>query len=249
MAKAKSSKTILSDHKRVRSKFIPPFVEAIGPLQEVSYVKDVIPELLWIAKLIDVYGETDGTRLALLLAEAAAKTDTASNFGLCSAYSSLVKSSIRDIVNILLPTDREKLSLALAGVLVLYPELPVGFIVKKTHLTEIQKDRETRNLCELFWRLIDRNSREAIMMLGGAMYIGFVTNKVVASHGTSLANFPELENYPTTEESKRVASSVRAGVQLLVGLPNAAQAHGEFVRYFWNQGKRISPCAIWVDEE
>jgi hypothetical protein len=35
---------ILQDHKRIRKRFIPPFLYQIGPLSEVSWVNELLPD-------------------------------------------------------------------------------------------------------------------------------------------------------------------------------------------------------------
>jgi hypothetical protein len=47
---------ILQDHKRHGKAFIPPFQHMLGPLSEISWVKTMMPELLWIALIHDYHG-------------------------------------------------------------------------------------------------------------------------------------------------------------------------------------------------
>ncbi len=62
---------VLSDHKRVGKRFIPPFVAELGALNEVSWRTDIIPELLWLALLNDKHGLRDGAELGRQVAVAA----------------------------------------------------------------------------------------------------------------------------------------------------------------------------------
>lgn len=45
-AKEKAPK-VLADHRRAGKKFIPPFIAELGPLSEVRWVNDLVPELVW----------------------------------------------------------------------------------------------------------------------------------------------------------------------------------------------------------
>ncbi len=73
MAKTPKPKSpILGDHKKVGKKFIPPFVAQIGPIGEVRWATDLVPEFLWLAMLIDEHGHKRGVDLSRQLAVAAA---------------------------------------------------------------------------------------------------------------------------------------------------------------------------------
>src|ERR1700754_53831 len=53
----KPAKKILADHKRKGKILTPPFNHLFGPLQEVSWIKTILPELLWIALMHDAHGD------------------------------------------------------------------------------------------------------------------------------------------------------------------------------------------------
>ena len=50
-----SKKTVLSGHKKVGSKFIPPFAQ-IGQFSEISYINVVLPEIIWMGLVQDTLG-------------------------------------------------------------------------------------------------------------------------------------------------------------------------------------------------
>ena len=47
----KKTPKVLADHKKVGKKFIPPFGAKLGPLDEVRWVNDLVPELVWLPLL------------------------------------------------------------------------------------------------------------------------------------------------------------------------------------------------------
>ena len=90
-AKKKAPRT-LADHKRVGKKFIPPFIAELGPLREIRWVNDLVPEFLWLALLSDRHGLKTGTDLARRLALAAIDARGAKPkgwFALTSTYAEL----------------------------------------------------------------------------------------------------------------------------------------------------------------
>ena len=60
----KKTPKVLADHKKVGKKFIPPFVAKLGPLDEVRWVNDLVPELVWLTLLSDRHGRKRGVDLA-----------------------------------------------------------------------------------------------------------------------------------------------------------------------------------------
>ena len=53
-------KKVLQDHKQRGKTLIPPVTHMLGPLREVSWVKTILPELLWVALIQDRYGHHMG---------------------------------------------------------------------------------------------------------------------------------------------------------------------------------------------
>ena len=73
---------VLSDHKKVEKRFIPPLLQ-LGPLGEIKWIDCILPELLWIGLLNEYYDLSKGAELGLSLVRAAVKTsDQTSKKGL-----------------------------------------------------------------------------------------------------------------------------------------------------------------------
>ncbi len=51
---------ILSNHKKVKKKLLPPFLYKLGPLEEISWVKTILPELFWTAIVQGYHGRKRG---------------------------------------------------------------------------------------------------------------------------------------------------------------------------------------------
>jgi hypothetical protein len=85
-------KKVLQDHKQRGKTLIPPFTHLLGPLREVSWVKTILPELLWIALIQDRYGHRMGVELITLTARTArqvAPSTASSIFGAISSFDTL----------------------------------------------------------------------------------------------------------------------------------------------------------------
>jgi hypothetical protein len=82
---------VLSDHKRIGKRFIPPLLQ-LQAFTEVSWRDQGLPELLWIGLLNDEYGHSKGTELALAVARACTqvvKQPSPTIFAFTSAYATL----------------------------------------------------------------------------------------------------------------------------------------------------------------
>ena len=90
--------------------------------------------------------------------------------------------------------------------------------------------------------LFDKVDKPAMFMQANGVYIAFMTGKLRVAKGLSLANFPAIEKYPDTEESRRVASGVRAVISMAIGM--ADKLPNDWPTYFWNRGLELEPCEL-----
>ena len=63
---------VLRGYRRMGKRFIPPFLQHMS-LTESRWMDERVPELIWIALLIQVFGLKRGTEIALKIAKSAAK--------------------------------------------------------------------------------------------------------------------------------------------------------------------------------
>ncbi|MBK8982398.1 MAG: hypothetical protein IPM38_08810 [Ignavibacteria bacterium] len=62
----KKQKKVLDDHKQIGKKFIPPLLQ-LGNFQDVDWQTIMIPELIWIGLINEMYGIKKGADLSLAL--------------------------------------------------------------------------------------------------------------------------------------------------------------------------------------
>jgi hypothetical protein len=89
-------------------------------------------------------------------------------------------------------------------------------------------------------QLFDRKGEEATFTQANALYIAFVTEKLKVTENVILAGFPKIQDYPNTEISKQIASSVRATTNVIFG--GDILTATDWPKYFWNQGLHLEPC-------
>ena len=233
--------SVLADHKKVGQKFIPPWVQSFPNMAEVSYGRDILPEGIWIAVLCDRCGRHRGTQLSLELAQAAAALQSREHFGLCSSFAALTQEQ-REMLTNELPA-REEISDALSPFIRLYPQCPLAFVCSADYSEEGVSETGVQWMKAVVTDVEIRSGEGATAMQAGMIYLEFLTDKLKVSSQTSLANFPEIEKYPHTEKSRRVASSIRASLNGLIG--QMVTDEGKWRKYFWNRGLELGECEVY----
>jgi hypothetical protein len=94
---------------------------------------------------------------------------------------------------------------------------------------------------EVVERMYPRSEVFATRVQASAVYFAFVAGCLKAATGTSLADFPEVENYPNTEPSQAVASSIRATLNFLYG-DARERFPTQWPANFWNRALELEEC-------
>ena len=238
-----SGNEVLSDHRRVGKRFIPPFIDKVPPITEVRWMHLILPEILWLGVLSHALpARAPAVAVALANTTQSSVSETKRRFyGTTSAYSSLTVQQQHTIVDVLRENHNlAPLHHALGPLVFFYPECPFSFLFEGQPPLVNHPRSSLMHLRALLMRLLFRRGQEATMMQATAVYIAFMTDLLKVTSSSSLANFPEIENYPTTEESRRVAASVRATITQFVAEHSNPSATWSV--YFWNRGLSLQPC-------
>jgi hypothetical protein len=240
-----TKKKVLQDHKRQGKKFIPPFTHMLGQMREVSWVKTVLPELLWIALIQDHHGLREGVELITVLARAARKcsgSKTLRIFGTISSFAELnddEKASLRGA----LATSGAlfRVQKAILPLVAFYPECPLKILFLIAPYTADQSKENLEKLKSLIEYLYDKTSKNSTMVQATMIWLAFDSGSLKVAEGLILSNFPEIENYPHSELSKKVAASIRSAINIFFS-NNLYSEHSGWPDYFWNRGLEIDRC-------
>lgn len=239
----KSKNNILSDHKQVGKRFVPPLMQ-IGPLHEVKWIDYILPELLWLALLNSSYNLKKGASLALNISRAASKAYGKPGvwFAPISSYASLTIQQQKEVSKILTPNDLNMLKGAISPLAEFYPECPLKFLYEEPPITN-KRETQLTHFKKLLSRLFDRHDKEATFMQANAIYIAFDSDILRVQKGLALANFPAVADFPRTEESIRVASAVQASINGFMGNEHFNKK-SFWPNYFWKRGFELEPCSF-----
>lgn len=254
--KGQPQKGVLADHQKVGKTFIPPMMK-VGPFKYSHWLGGIIPEFLWIGLLNYFHGEKIGADLAVSLARSATDITGQSPTGAIPkapmpkfaeppkewfaptrAYTTLSEEQRKEVVKYLTKAQKlEPLQEALYPLAAFYPQFPLKFLFEGNALDE--NPERLVPLKETIKQLLDKYDRPPVMMLATALYIGFLTNKIKVFEGLALANFPAIEQYPNTEESRVVGASVRATALVMMDFKENSF---NWPDYFWNRGLELESC-------
>ena len=117
----------------------------------------------------------------------------------------------------------EKAQSGLAALIINYKEFPLAFLADAG---SAGGESTLDDLRDVLVAISDRTGHAATFAQTTMVHLYFVNKKLNVAPGMSLANLSAIEEYPYTEESRKVAASVRAAViaqlsmsTLLVGEP------------------------------
>lgn len=243
------AKKILDGHKKVGTKFVPPLIQRLNNMVEVSYINQMLPELIWMGVLIERHGQRKGIELTALLARKAFEVKTQKemiNFGICSNFDKLSERSRNSILS-----DKEIISElhnysdALSLIDTLYDHFPLSF------LCQPMKDYDESELLGKFAHILakywDKFDQPASIMQANITYIGVINKEVSFAEGLK----PDLEailEAPESERGKRAKSQTRTGAMMQF-MHHGNEAENCWSRRFWNQGLSNSQCIFLPKED
>lgn len=232
---------MLESHKRIGKRLVPPLSE-LGPWKEVSWVDEILPELLWIGLLNAEHGIETGAHVCAEVTKAAKPELEVldQNAFLCLA-SSFELFGQDHLVRIRRRLESARvlsdLQVAVLPLCVAYPKCPLAGLVRGTDDLE----RATAQIRRTLSSFLDRWDEPATFVQVHAVYMAFLQGRLFVTREISLANFPAVEAYPHTEESRKIAAACRSTVNMLSkdSPPHSATS---WSGYFWNRGLELEKC-------
>ncbi len=233
-----------SGYKRDRSIYTPPILQ-LGEFNGVNWLDEILPEIIWIGLLQDKFGLGLGSKLALQISETTNKLHNLNGkkqwLAPLSCYSELTENERaeikKELTNLGHLTNYER---AFGLITFLYPKFPLSFLVAEN--SNVKQDISVSEFKIYLSKLYDRTNFTTTFMQATAVDMAFQSDLLTVSPETSLAKFDEISNFPNTEISKQVASSIRQTINLFFGNNNLFSSNGEWNKYFWNRGLELEKC-------
>jgi len=237
---------LLDGHKRIGKKFIPPMMQL--PMNSaVSYVNDMLPELVWIGLINDRAGYVPAARLiekVFLAAEEIKDADQHGNFALSSSFNVLndgQKSALKE--KLVGEGALELLQNSIAPLVLLYENFPLSFLGPPP--TVFTNDQLVSAIKECVGRVIDKYDTPGIVLNGSILISRLVTKKIKFSSEIDLPDFNAVIDSPDSDEAKHAAGFMRANALAEFGM---LEIDSSWAREFWDHSVKISPCEFTSEE-
>jgi len=230
---------ILSDHKKVGKKLIPPLREYLGERGMVSWVDRILPELIWIAVIVENLGVKRGVEVSAGIAKWANMINSREYFAFASSFNLLDTEQKQRLVQLLQDANYlNEVRNALRSLLQLYPECPLKFLDSNSE--QLSERQAVTHLKETLAKYYNRRAQPAMTVQASAVYFAAVCGKLRYASPVQVPNFNAIISDFNSDEAKRACSSVRATVSALIG-HIGEKITDQWPRYFWNRGIEIDP--------
>lgn len=219
-----------------------------APMKYTSWRRMELPEVVWLSLLHRKHGDHRAAELITALGRSVREhtADPLSRiFGAVTHYASVsdaewsaVRSDLGGNGDLLLIQE------AIRPLVTLYPECPLRHLFFNPSAEP--KDGDLLLMARTVGDLFSPQLRSTVMAQASFTWLAFDADVLKVAPGSALAEFPKVQDYPDTELSKRIASSIRAGMHGFFNPPHYTEEPAPWVHYFWNRGIQISPC-IFLD--
>ena len=235
-------KTVLEDHKKVGNKFIPPMMQ-LPNWNEISYINQILPEIIWMGLINDKYGYRNGIDLSSKIATKAfelRETDKHINFTIASNFNLLSENKKSEIVRDLTKSsDISKYRDALLPLIALYQGFPLSFLGMS------QEIRKKEELIAIMKKCVERHFNKyetpASIIQANVIYVRRSTGGLHLASHIEMPDLNSLLDDPESEKAKRAQSFVRIGAMQEM-MPMGDTQNCDWARSFWNQGYKIYEC-------
>ena len=244
--KGSSESRIFSDHKRVGKTFIPPMRQYLGEQGMVSWVDRILPELIWLAVIVENLGVKRGVEISGKIAKLANAILPKEYFAFASSFNLLDTTEKQRLVKLLENEDiLNEVRQSLTSLLQLYPECPLKF------LDNIREQPiETENVIdfkETLAKYYNRRAQPAMIIQANVIYFAGICGKLRYFSDVQVPNLEAIVSDFESAESKHACASVRATVNaFIVHISEKISDH--WPRYFWNRGIEIEPATPIIKE-
>jgi hypothetical protein len=235
-------KKILEGYKKVGKKFIPPVMQWPG-FREISWVNEIIPELIWIAVLQHKIGyRTANEAMADLHKTYIDFCDTKHLHSFFSSYDAMSKNAKESFKEKYKQSEYyNEVFLGLKDLQHYYPNHPLQFLFEGLEISDTEVNIEV--IKESIKGILERRTEAGTMVQAAVLFNSMVTGKFNAPKGSIFCEFEEIDNYPDTDKSLQLASSIRAMINAFMNI-EFRKTDCEWVNTFWQKSFIIEPPTI-----
>jgi hypothetical protein len=245
MVKGNHQRRILKDHKKVGQKLIPPFMQ-IPNLKETSFRENTLPCLIWISAIFLRSGDREAVHYIIEFLKKCSEILNDDKSPSLVFINNFEKLTVDQKINILNGIDDEEMLRFLRESLVhqyhLLKDYPLSFLFEN-YIYGVDKEESIENLKDDVSALLDRHTLHATKVQTTAFISMTATGKIFLSSKIDLPDFNAIFTSPDSDESKRVASFVRANINAGAGFQDTEGGENDWAKSFWSQCFDLEDCS------
>lgn len=237
------AKPVLDDHKRSGKRFIPKLVDSLGQkLEYVQWVNRIVPDLIWIALIIQKHGVNDGRRLAIEIARAAESQREGSSrywFACASTFERIDEQGRRSIIEALSRRGLlDAIAVAILPLSARFRQFPMRFVNQSVPSCN---GSHTRAINLAITEMCNRHSVVATQVQIVATEIGYAIGMMIDATGRPSIPFDAISEFPDSDRSQLLAGTSRCTVSS-IGMGPLESAAPSWPREFWGSGPTGTTC-------
>ncbi len=240
------SYTPLSQHKKKGTVLQSPYNEM--PFNIYDWAKDILPECLWIAALIEHFGKKDAYKFFYKFMDVIDEVWPDDNFaaiGFLTDFSVIPETARKQLWNHHEELLVECFHKPIARILTFYPKNPAAWLVRKDIVDiggHVDPDVELGYLRNLVANLCSRQGELATLVTALAFGRLLPCCTFDAQKCDSLIKL--LEKYPIdcTESEKQIVESHARSFVCGIYMQNKRYAKREWPKYFWRHNFDLTVC-------
>ena len=232
-------------HKRLGKRFIPPLMQ-MNITEHISYIDDMLPELIWTGLLNERIGYVESAGVLeriFFTVEDIRRPDQHGNFAIMSTFKTLNDEQKSSLVRRLEEEDvGNVLRNSVAPLMLLYEGCPLSFLGPPDQLYSTEELVLTITKC--VDRVVDKYDTPGIVLNCALLLSLLVTKRISISSEIDLPDLNSVINAPKSDEAKEAAAFIRANALAEFGMRNIEPT---WAKTFWNRGIELSPCEFFED--
>ena len=230
---------ILAGHKRIGKRFIPP-LKQLDMMQDVSFINDLLPELIWLGLINDNLGFLGGANFfeKIVIAANQATKDTSRNWALTTQLGSLSEDEKLNFLHLL--TDKDiliPLRNYICPITQLYESCPIAFIGQPT--TKSPKEELVKYIKHCVRRHLDKFETPGTFLNGMIMISSLASRSLHFPRNMKIPDLNSIIDAPESTDAKMAGSLMRSFALAMFGEQSISNA---WARHFWNTNYILSKC-------
>jgi hypothetical protein len=234
-------RSALEHHKQVGKELVPPFQQIGTPMEQIFWLRDLLPEFLWIDALVQEYGQSTANHILNdFLTDADRFNSDPKEIldGTIGAFRLIAEGRRQAFVEELAPKMNRAVARPLRHVLSLYPECPMKWMAPDQL---VDRDVSITAVRDAVGRLFAGKDSHAGFCRALPLNRFFAHNKVRITKNLK-DTIEAIKNYPYGDRYR--AETFARTVHNMVFMHRAKEDTATFAwaRLFWRSNRTVVPC-------